>query len=600
MAEALGVAASVSGLITLADIVVRRGYAFINNVNDAGETVQKLILEVNLLFGILHSLKVVVDRLEATSKRNPAQEMHWIEPCYQTLEKIRGHLQKAMVGDCMTRTEKLKWPLRNSATREILGEVERHKLTITMALSAKEMSALCQIQDDLQQVRTIINYDRVERKRFQIDEKRKKMLEFLGKIDARKWQDGNIRLRQPGTGIWFIEGAPFKSWLSQEQSKLWINGIPGAGKTILMSSIIRRIESTLKATEALAFFYCDYKDVSTQDASNILGSLARQLTMHCEGCFDNLVAFHNEHVSPDHFIRLPSPEELCQFIIKISKHLDTVMIVVDGLDEVVNGRAEISRLLASLNSPSGSIKTLFASRPEIDIEQVLVDYEAVSIAAQSSDVHLYIAYEIEKRTSDMRLEISDPDLKEYIMTTLAERCDGMFRWVACQMDYLCECSNDRDRREALTKLPPDLPSSYERILERVNRSTTENQMLVKTTLKWIAYRQQPLNIKGLLQALAIRETDTAFDSTSMTNERRLRHWCSSLVRKNDVSDNLELAHFTVKEFLLAIDPLGNPSFGPYQLSIDHSILAKLVYEYCDTTGLMEINLIPFVMKTDAF
>jgi len=34
-----------------------------------------------------------------------------------------------------------------------------------------------------------------------------------------------------------------------------------------------------------------------------------------------------------------------------------------------------------------------------------------------------------------------------------------FRWVSCQMDYLCECSTDRERRNALRKLPPDLATT---------------------------------------------------------------------------------------------------------------------------------------------
>jgi hypothetical protein len=51
------------------------------------------------------------------------------------------------------------------------------------------------------------------------------MLDFLGKVDPRKWQESNIRLRQPGTGVWFTDGYEFKDWLSTEQSKLWIHGI---------------------------------------------------------------------------------------------------------------------------------------------------------------------------------------------------------------------------------------------------------------------------------------------------------------------------------------------------------------------------------------
>jgi hypothetical protein len=43
-----------------------------------------------------------------------------------------------------------------------------------------------------------------------------------------------------------------------------------------------------------------------------------------------------------------------------------------------------------------------------------------------------------------------------------------FRGVACQIDFLYTLANDRERREALEKLPPTLPETYERILQRAN------------------------------------------------------------------------------------------------------------------------------------
>lgn len=149
------------------------------------------------------------------------------------------------------------------------------------------------------------------------------------------------------------------------------------------------------------------------------------------------------------------------------------------------------------------------------------------------------------------------------------------------MDYLCECNNDRDRREALKKLPPDLPSSYERILERVNQSSKENQALVVKTLHWIVYVQRDyvvgdgswLTTEMLLQALAIRDGEEFFDESSMASEEELLHWCSSLVRRSN-SGYLELAHFTVKEFLQTIDPVHKPQFRQYCLTGDHTILAK--------------------------
>jgi hypothetical protein len=157
------------------------------------------------------------------------------------------------------------------------------------------------------------------------------------------------------------------------------------------------------------------------------------------------------------------------------------------------------------------------------------------------------------------------------------------------MDYLCECSTDRDRRATLQKLPPNLPSSYEQILERVNRSTKENQTLVKNTLNWIVYAEQPLTAKQLLQALAVHDDDTYFDESAMTTEEEILHWCSSLVRKNPSEPTLELAHFTVKEFLFTIDPLGNSRFLQYRLSGGHSVLAKSCINFLKCENLFDLS-----------
>jgi len=138
------------------------------------------------------------------------------------------------------------------------------------------------------------------------------------------------------------------------------------------------------------------------------------------------------------------------------------------------------------------------------------------------------------------------------------------------MDFLCECSSDRDRREALEKLPPDLPSSYIRILERANKASTATQSLVSRTIQWIMHSKRALATEELLQALSINSGDTDFDPGAMPTVDDILHWCSSLVRLNTPSNRFELAHFTVKEFLTAIDTLITPQFAQYNLNIQHA------------------------------
>ncbi|CAG8958257.1 hypothetical protein HYFRA_00000611 [Hymenoscyphus fraxineus] len=584
MAEVLGIAASVAGLLSLADIVVSRGYKFIKAVKDADTSVKTLVMEVNALSGVLHSLNntaQLLDEDEESASFDPTTQVHYIEACCQTLLKIQENLLVAMPPSPMKVRHKICWPLKQSQTEELLKEMERHKSTMSMAISATEMSAMIKIlarQDSMNEgirsLREDFKSAQTERRKIIIDEERRRILNFLGSTDARKWQDSNIRLRQPQTGIWFTEGPEFKRWVINDRSQLWIYGIAGAGKTVIVASVIQELEKITNSSNGLAFFYCDYKNSKTHEPLEILGALARQLIAQNEECFEDLKEFYDNHHEKDGSIRSPTVEDLCDLISLVSTRFRMAMIIVDGLDEISNNRAGITRHLKSLNDRSNTIKTLFASRPEIDIGYELEGFSQVSIAANSSDLRLYVTSEIERRTRERRLNIKDLSLKEHIMKVLSEGADGMFRWVSCQMDYLCECSNDRERREALTKLPPDLPSSYERVLERVNRSSKQNQVLVLRTLNWIVYANEPLTTTQLLQALAVNNGEKSFDSSAMTTEEELLNWCSSLVRRNRISSRLELAHFTVKEFLLAINPDETPDLSKYRLSNGHAILAE--------------------------
>lgn len=128
------------------------------------------------------------------------------------------------------------------------------------------------------------------------------------------------------------------------------------------------------------------------------------------------------------------------------------------------------------------------------------------------------------------------------------------------MDYLCELPNDAARRKALNSLPPDLNSTYERILGRVNHSNSETQKLVQRALRWISGEfldfdsdmNGKLSTEALCEAVSVDLGSKQRNSQAIPDEYEILHWCSSLVRKS-ASGKLEFAHFTVQEFLQQID-----------------------------------------------
>lgn len=125
-----------------------------------------------------------------------------------------------------------------------------------------------------------------------------------------------------------------------------------------------------------------------------------------------------------------------------------------------------------------------------------------------------------------------------------------FRWVVCQLDYLCDCAHDAERREALKTLPPDLPESYRRLLERVNRCSTRVQTIVQMCLRFIAFAEPKMTILQLRQAVSTPEvTGSTLDASNTISEQEISRRCSSLIRRSEDDEYFEFAHFTVKEFL---------------------------------------------------
>ena len=438
MADPLSISASIAGLISLTDTAFRRTFNYVRAVKDAPKEISALSSELGILYGLLNSLHLIICQLDKEAFQSAVQGHHLIS-CYRTLENVKAILDKHDVSSfenekVQNLKKRLKWPFSISDVKGLITEIERHKSTIGLALSADGMSGIllalsrqASISNDVQDIKRELQQRRQTEIRITINVERQKALDSIGPIEPYKIHEMGLKLRHPETGLWFTEGDEFNTWLNTSGAKLWLYGIPGAGKTVLASSIIQQALAKTSRQVALAFFYCDYKDTATQQPANILGSLARQISLQDEQSFDRLKAFYERHLSDSRGSIAYDPQNLCQLIVEMASYFDCTMIVVDALDECGTNTNSVVHLLTSLNAPaeSNTVKTLFLSREEIDVRELLEDYAHISIAAQSSDLGLYVAAEIEVRVRERKLRIKDSLLKEHIRERLVDGAAGM-------------------------------------------------------------------------------------------------------------------------------------------------------------------------------
>ena len=133
------------------------------------------------------------------------------------------------------------------------------------------------------------------------------------------------------------------------------------------------------------------------------------------------------------------------------------------------------------------------------------------------------------------------------------------------MDYLCELPTDAARKKALNSLPPTLDATYARILRRVKESNHDVQVLVQRSLRWITHAGNYLSVAALCEAVSINPGDTFLNRDSIPQVEEILRCCSSLVRKPAFGNGLELAHFTVKEYLQKLNDVADNEFGAYHI-----------------------------------
>jgi hypothetical protein len=147
----------------------------------------------------------------------------------------------------------LYWLISKSESKGILIELERHKSSLSLALGADSFDAFIKacsrqetaIADGFGKIEAGLNQIRKRfdvTQRFFVDENGRKILSFFGTVDPQTYQKAGLELLHPGTGLWFTDDEEFRSWCDTPNAKLWITGIPGASKTILMARVIETLQ----------------------------------------------------------------------------------------------------------------------------------------------------------------------------------------------------------------------------------------------------------------------------------------------------------------------------------------------------------------------
>ncbi|KAG6377683.1 ankyrin repeat-containing domain protein [Boletus reticuloceps] len=424
-----------------------------------------------------------------------------------------------------------------------------------------DQSSLVPARTDLNTVPDMANHKgrytaRQKRQETMSDEKGEKgehkleeVVKWLDGLNCAEKQDDTLSLRQPDTCNWLFDTPQYKMWRDGGDSFLWLKGKPGAGKSVLASSVINSLETSLCKGEILAFFYCDFRNERSTSPAEALCSILSQLLRRLHGSTVNPVALLEALVKAKErggSVR-NNARALAGFVCRVAAlSNEKPLVIIDALDEC----NDVTSLLQALMAIRDHVRLFVTSRPLHVIMRGLSGLPSISMDDMEgellADIGLHVTKELDAR---LRLRDLDAAFKAEIRSFLCKKAGGMFRWIQCSINTLDQCVSRKEVRNALNSLPEGLDETYERILLRIDMKHREGQ-LARRALTWLVAAVRPLQISELMEGLSINlQTRTLDRDSGPMHHGALLEACGSLVTCSEKTGIIVLSHFSVMEYL---------------------------------------------------
>ncbi|KAH6894841.1 ankyrin repeat-containing domain protein, partial [Coprinopsis sp. MPI-PUGE-AT-0042] len=364
---------------------------------------------------------------------------------------------------------------------------------------------------------------------------------------------------------------------------LWGIGIPGAGKTVLASIVIRYLEwleNTSEGVVCLAYVYLRYSEpLSIRD---ILESMVKQIIERHDDLIPTIEDLYARHEKEK---TKPSQQELREVLQGFVQCGKTLIFVLDAFDEMrADDRPVLLNLLASLDA-----KLFITSRPLEALQRQFADARVFKIAASPSDLDLHIKHFL-RHTPELMALLEGTDLEEQIAETIHQKSGGMFLHAKLQLEALCTCVSALDVEETLQAFPSDIEAIYAKTWERILAQGPKQSNLAKLVLLWITHANGEMTIDTLRRAVATCPETYIFEPKRMVPEAILLSVCCGLVSVDAKTRLVRLIHYTTRDAIL---PQILNSFP-----VPHALLGHVCIVHITKSGFQRYSLKSWDPTTD--
>ncbi|KAJ7441378.1 ankyrin repeat-containing domain protein, partial [Mycena galericulata] len=418
-------------------------------------------------------------------------------------------------------------------------------------------------------VHIVINHDDREEEK---DIPRQNFLNWLSPINFFQRQADIFRVWQEGTGEWLLADPKFQEWKTGSGKTLWCPGIPGAGKTVLASVVVRHLsdERENNNTLGVACIYLNHKEANDHTPPKLLAALWRQLVYGRDvgSIAKNLYMQHQEKGTA------PSLKEVLELLSSSLEEFNKVFLVVDAIDEYPHDRRCILlKHLAKMMGPK--VNLMVTSRPHVFADPALPNVQTLKIGARPEDIQKYVDAQIDLSPRLHNHVQERPDLQKDIRAKIIGSVHGMFLLAKLHIESLSTRLTVGAVRKALKELPEELSKTYDNAMQRIEAQNEEERRAAFSTLIWVVNAKRPLTVQELQVALAVEPGTQQLDKDYIMSIDTILSVCAGLVIMDEHRNVVRLVHYTTQEYL---DSIQAEKFPYAQIAITRTLLTFLAFD----------------------
>ncbi|KAH8800405.1 hypothetical protein F5884DRAFT_863111 [Xylogone sp. PMI_703] len=362
----------------------------------------------------------------------------------------------------------------------------------------------------------------------------------------------------PETGQWILSDPTIEIWLDPSQTTVpmvWLNGKPGAGKTVLASVIIekcQRITETSKEV-SLAFFYCRDQDGQRNKFVSISKAILAQLLRQNQ----SILPYLYDECLKSAKVTLATSQDCIKLLRTVLQAVPQTFLIIDGIDECdqKERRLILNFFISSITDNSitpRKLRGLFISQELNDIKSALHIADVIQLRKDhnESDIRNY-AEKWAKRIQE-RFRVMPDKAREHIVKLVCEGADGMFLFARLVLENLHAQEN---LESVYNELHPDtfpngFDQAYARIVNKILRNPNPVQrQTARKLLGWITFSKRPMKWHEIQGATSINiaQREVNFEGRHMPDH--IRDICGSLVEVLP-GDRVQLVHTTARHYLV--------------------------------------------------